>query len=484
MPRRVASGLALVLSICSGSLSCTNDGGVVVESAGGDVVASCGNGTVEDGEECDGSDDCTTMCTQHVCGDAILGPGEACDDANEEDGDACTASCELGPEAILDIALGENHTCAVSLDSRVKCWGASNSGTLGQAGYDENIGDNEPPSDWDDVLVADDIVQLVAGHVSTCAVRGSGTAICWGSGGSGKLGYETTDSVGDDETPAEAGDLPLQGIDSMALGRGHSCALLDSGDVTCWGSNEAGQLGYGDVISWVEGDFAGSRGPVALSEPAVEITAGERHTCARLQSGDVTCWGGNNVGQLGTGTPDSVGDDETPASVGTIDLGGKAVDIDTFWNTTCAVLDDGGLRCWGANTDGQLGNGDEMSMNIGDRKTPAEAGVVQWDGEAVSVQVGTSHVCAVTAQGTAHCWGHRNRVGYNDPDDSRLPGPQALVGSDLKRLEIGKDHTCAITGSAGVRCWGTGARQLLGYPEYTDNRALTDPTSLGDVDVF
>jgi len=481
MKRRLAAQSVLAAALVA-TLGCgANDGGVVVESAGGDVSASCGNDVVDEGEECDGTDDCTSECLVNVCGDGFLGAGEQCDDANGEDADSCTAQCELGPQAVLDIAMGEYHVCAVSLSGAVKCWGASDYGRLGQPGYDENIGDDEAPSDWDDVEVASGVVELVAGSDHTCALLDSGRVACWGYNNGRQLGYDHNDNVGDDETPASAGDVGLAGVIGLAAGDTHTCALLSGGDVTCWGQG-ASALGYGDSMSSMDGDTAGSLGLVSLQGPAAEITAGNSHTCARLESGEVTCWGANESGQLGTGQPDAIGDDEVPSSIPTIDLGGTAVDIDAGWHTTCAALSDGSARCWGSNSSGQLGNGG--TEDVGDRKTPAEEGVVLFDGEAIGVEVGKSHACAITAAGSVHCWGTGQYLGYEDYESRAQPGRAVALGVGATALEIGAETSCAVTKSAGVRCWGGNVGGVLGQPEAGGYSSTSDPATHGDIDIF
>jgi len=482
MTRRLGFAAALALFA---NVGCTSNNGEAVIDTAGAPGAMCGDGIVEAEEECDGDDNCTDQCTEHRCGDGILGPGESCDDANEEDGDACNTSCELGPAAIVDVSLGEFHTCALSMDGRVKCWGSNDLGRLGQVGYDEHIGDDEPPSDWDPIDVADDVVALVSGYDHNCALRSSGNVVCWGSGHSLATGYGTGEHIGDDESPSSVGDIMLSGIDTITAGNAHTCALAD-GQVYCWGLDNSGQLGYGEATSSVEGDTPMTRGAVPLDGTVVELTAGQYHTCARMDSGDVTCWGSNASGQLGTGNPDNIGDDEPASAAGPIDLGGKAVDIDAFWDTTCAVLDDGGVRCWGSNNSGVLGNGDEQQMSIGDRKTPAEEGVVQFEGTAVAVEVGKDHTCVLADDARVHCWGDDDNVGYDDDEfvSVRAPGAAASIGADVTKIVSGLEHVCAIVATGGVRCWGSNTGGMLGYPDVSSNTIKTVPSENGDVDVF
>jgi alpha-tubulin suppressor-like RCC1 family protein len=487
---RVLALLALVaLPFTDG---CTdNDGGIVQDTLNGG--GACGDGVVDPDEACDDEDDdprndCTNECQAPACGDGVASAGEACDDADDDDADACTAACALGPAAVAAVATGDYHVCAVSEASVVRCWGAPDYGRLGQPGYndyDDAIGDDEPPSDWDAVQVADDVDDVVAGSNHSCALRAGGGVRCWGANGSGQLGYGNTDAVGDDETPADAGDVPLPGpVASLAAGSVHTCAVLESGDVVCWGSNYSGQLGLGTTDNIGDDELVdGATGIVPLPGPAVEVAAGLEHTCARLESGDVVCWGRQTEGQLGTGAPDSIGDDESVGSLGPIDLGGKAIDIDTSDNHVCAVLDDGAVRCWGYNGSGQLGNGDEALNNVGDRKTPAESSVVMLEELAIQVETGTSHTCAVLVNGNVRCWGTDTANGVPDTyGSSVVPYAAARIGAPVQRLSAGYGFNCAVLDSAGVRCWGSNEGFVLGNP--MAEGTVKDATVLEDVDVF
>ncbi len=471
----------------------TEDGGIVKDTAGGGGV--CGDAMVEEDEACDDANDdprdgCTNECQAPACGDGIASEGEACDDADDDDADSCTAACGLGPAAVAAVGTGDYHVCAVSEGGVVRCWGAPDYGRLGQPGYDDYddvIGDDEPPSDWDAVDVATDAIDVVAAGNHSCVLRAGGQVRCWGANGSGQLGYGHTDSIGDDEPPADAGDVPLPGpVASLAAGGTHTCAVLEDGGVVCWGNNDSGQLGLGNVDRVGDDETVdGTTGRVALPGAAVELAAGSAHTCARLEGGDVICWGRQQEGQLGTGDVDALGDDETLAGVGPIALGGKAIDIDAYHDHTCAVLEDGGVRCWGSGSSGKLGNGDEGQNNVGDRKTPAESGVVMLEEAAVQVEAGTSHTCAVLVSGDVRCWGSDTANGVPDTyGSSVVPFSPARIGAPVQRLWAGSGYNCAVLDSAGVRCWGGNDGAVLGNPTVGTSSVVKDASTLEDIDVF
>ena len=133
------------------------------------------------------------------------------------------------------------------------------------------------------------------------------------------LGYGNTEDIGDDETPASAGDVNLGGLAvEIAAGGEHTCALLTTGAVRCWGHGARGALGYGNIEDIGDDETPASAGDVYIGGTAVHITAGAGHSCALLATGAVRCWGAGLTGCLGYGNTEDIGDDETPASAGDV----------------------------------------------------------------------------------------------------------------------------------------------------------------------
>ena len=185
-----------------------------------------------------------------------------------------------------------------------------------------------------------------AGVYHSCALLPDGSVRCWGFSGNGQAGYGTTDTIGDDETPASAGALALgvgETATAIVTGDYHTCALLREGSVRCWGFGADGRLGYGNTSSIGDDESPRSAGAVDLGGHTVRaITAGGAHTCAILDDFTVRCWGFNFQGQLGSGNQDTIGDDEVPGSVRNVDLGVErtARAISAGASHTCAILDD------------------------------------------------------------------------------------------------------------------------------------------------
>lgn len=225
----------------------------------------------------------------------------------------------------------------------------------------------------------------------------------------------------------------------LAIGQGHTCELLDDGQVKCWGDNDTGQLGLGDTNAYVGGNGGngGFMAPVDLGSGrrALTLVAGADHTCARLDDGRVKCWGDNAFGQLGLGSTQDRGDD--PNEMGdhlpavAFGAGRTVLELVAGSFHSCVRLDDGRVKCWGDNSSGQLGLGD--SENRGD--------------------------------------------GPNEMGDS-LPAVNLGSGRKAVALWAGPYHTCARLDNRQVKCWGDNSAGQLGLGD-TENRG-DNPGEMGD----
>ena len=246
------------------------------------------------------------------------------------------------------------------------------------------------------------VIQTSAGAYHTCALLSTGNVKCWGNGGYGQLGYGNTNSIGDNELPATTNAVDIGGtVTQITTGQYHTCALLSTGNVRCWGYNGYGQLGYGNTNSVGGYTTPASAGDVNVGGTVTQITAGANHTCALLSTGNVRCWGNGNSGQLGYGNTNRIGDNESPASAGDVNVGGTVTAISAGQNHTCALLTSGNVRCWGNGNSGQLGYGNTNS--IGDNETPASAGDVNVGGAVTAIYTGDAHTCALLRTGNVRC---------------------------------------------------------------------------------
>lgn len=297
---------------------------------------------------------------------------------------------DLGDDEMLDmlvgvmlggtaskISLGGSHSCAL-VGTQVLCWGANNSGQLG-VGNTMAVGSMNVPTDSMTVAFSSPIVMLEAGVSHTCAVTDADELYCWGNNANGQLGYGGDQNVGNDELPDSAGPVDVMSmglgmnatISSLALGKDHSCALFSTGQVLCWGRNNHGQLGQGNNVDWGDdpNEFPAMLAPIDFGGAVVTaITAGDDFSCALIDDGSVRCWGRSNHGQLGQGNTNTIGNDAMEVPV-TVDLGGPAIQISAGITHVCAVLDDYTVRCWGEGGQGRLGYGN--TNTIGDTEVPS-----------------------------------------------------------------------------------------------------------------
>ena len=261
----------------------------------------------------------------------------------------------------------------------------------------------------------------------------------------------------------------------ITAGSAHSCFMLDNGSVKCWGENNFGQLGLGDIIN--RGDNSSEMSDnlnfidLGTGRTATAIEAGDNHTCSILDNATVKCWGSNASGQLGLGDTSSRGDgsDEMGDNLLVVDLSsGRTAKAIAAGNLhTCAILDNSSVKCWGFNASGQLGLGDnstrgDESNEMGDNLTAIDLG----SGRTAKVIVaGDSHTCAILDNSAIKCWG-ANATGQLGLGDTNNRGDvsgemgDSLTAVDLgsgrtaKAIAAGKGHTCALLDDNSVKCWG------------------------------
>ena len=286
------------------------------------------------------------------------------------------------------LAAGASHTCAILDDGAVSCWGYNGLGQIG----DGTNSDRTTPTQTVSLGTDRTAVAITAGLHHICAILDDGSVSCWGHNPMGSLGDGTTT---DRNTPTQTSSL---GTDrtavAIAAGEYHTCAILDDGSVSCWGSNDYGALGDGTTTDRNTPTQTSSLG---TDRTAVALSAGDYHTCAILDDGSVSCWGYNVFGQLGDGTTTQR---TTPTQTSSLGTDRTAVAIDVGEDYTCAILDDGSVSCWGRNYYGALGDGTTT-----DRNTPAQTSSLGTDRTAVAISAGRYHTCAVLDDGSVSCWG-------------------------------------------------------------------------------
>ena len=354
-----------------------------------------------------------------------------------------------GPEASAwnfrasQVSAGSSHTCAVTTGGGVKCWGEDSGGQLGN-------GDSplDPSVPRDVIDLTSGVAQVSGGASHTCALTTAGAVKCWGDDSPwGALG---NGSRGDSPIPDDVETLG-SGVAQISAGYLHTCALLTDGGVRCWGRGNEGQLGQGALV--------GSHTPVPVSglgggvgdPPVAQVSAGGYATCALTTTGAVKCWGSDAWGTLGNG---SRGSSSTPDDVET--LGSGVAQISAGYSFACALTTTGGVKCWGQDTYGQLGDG---LASGGDTHTPVSvSGLGSGVGElpVAEVSVGDYHACAVMIAGAVKCWGvdWNGGLGNGARGPSTTPDDVEDLGSGVAQVTEGWKHTCALITDGAVTCWG------------------------------
>ncbi|MCX6047640.1 MAG: hypothetical protein NT075_21285 [Chloroflexi bacterium] len=350
------------------------------------------------------------------------------------------------------IAAGSYHTCALLNSGAVKCWGYNYDGQLGDGTATQRI------TPINVVGLSSGVTALTLGAYHTCAVQ-AGNAKCWGNNASGQLGNATTTGS---TTPIDVIGLG-ENARTMVAGNGHTCALLLSGRVKCWGNNSTGQLGNG-----ASGNQMQPTDVTGLTSGMRAVTAGGDNTCALTVGGGIKCWGANFYGELGDGTTI-----RRPTPVDTIGLSGEINTVALHDNHTCAVTTGGGAKCWGSNGSGQLGDNTTTSHLTPNDVTGLTSGVSD-------ITVGGSHTCALTTVGGVKCWGANfyGQLGDNTTTGHLVPADVAGLTSGVSAIEAGSSHTCAVTSGGGVKCWGYNGNGQLGDNTTTTRLAPSDVAGL------
>jgi alpha-tubulin suppressor-like RCC1 family protein/sugar lactone lactonase YvrE len=334
------------------------------------------------------------------------------------------------------VALSISHTCILTVQGGVKCWGDN---TLGQLGNGDNESSLRPV---DVVGLSDGVISLAANQYITCAVTSNGGAKCWGANRNGQLGDGTTT---DRNIPVNVKGL-ADGISALAVGPNHACALSKDGKVKCWGQNQAGQLG--------DGTKTDSSTPVevkGLSDGVKGLAVGWDFSCAQIDDSGVQCWGANNWGQLGDGT---TVDKSSPVDV--VGLEGGVQELVLGDSHTCVLSTTGSIKCWGENYSGELGN-----QSTDDFKSmPVD--VVGITSVVRSISAGGGHTCALLDEGGVKCWGWNSygQLGNGSIANSNTPVDvvwSADEAADPYAVNIRTSKAAAIFGKQG---YGVGEFQI------------------------
>jgi alpha-tubulin suppressor-like RCC1 family protein len=334
-----------------------------------------------------------------------------------------------GIGGIAAIFAGGNHTCGLTVAGGVKCWGDV---TYSLAPFDING-------------LSSGVLMASPGGSHYCVLTNLGGVKCWGYNSSGELGNNTL-TYG--YNPESVIDLS-SGVKEIASGDGHTCALTVEGGVKCWGSNAFGQLGNGSrTSSLVPVDVVG------LSNSVKSISGNGFYTCAITSADGVKCWGNNARGQLGDPSLNS-SFSQVPVDVSGLTSGVRAIAAGGLH--ACALTAAGGVKCWGWNLQGALGNNTTTNST-----SPVD--VTGLSGGVQAIVVGDGHSCALTVEGGVKCWGwnYSGALGNGSYSSSSIPVSVTELSGGVQAITAGNHHTCGVISSGGAKCWGDNSSGQLG----------------------
>ena len=357
------------------------------------------------------------------------------------------------PAVDVIIAGGYLHSCALQVSTgKVKCSGLNEYGQLGDGTTTSQTLATQVSG------MTSGITAIASGSSRGCALTSSGGVKCWGQNIYG--------GVGNGNTLNQFSPISVSGLTSgvVAVNGGtayHTCALLSNGSIKCWGFNGYGQLGDGTTTDRYT--------PVTVSNAptgVVAIGAGSSHTCTLNSSGGVQCWGGNYSGQLGDGTTVQ---STSPVQVSGLSSGVKQLAVGA--DHTCVLTTGNGVKCWGYNSHGELGDSSNTNRTAPVDVTGLTSGVA-------SIGSGSFHTCAVLESGAVKCWGSNGSGRLGDGTTTTRNTPVSVSGltSGIASVTGGDAHSCAVTSTNSVKCWGDNSQGALGDGTTTNRSTPVDIT--------
>lgn len=342
----------------------------------------------------------------------------------------CSIGCDKGTcIAPIDVAAGQDHSCVALSDATVRCWGRNDNGQLATGSVG---GTKTKPAVIAGLAGA---TRVSAGHAFSCALTSASRVSCWGQ--SAGLG---DGSMTDRATPALVPGVLL--VTAISCGAAHCSALISDGAVAIWGDNSDGAYGDGTTDTRVSPAIVPGLTGVG------SVSAGGGLNLVGLIAGGARAWGFNGAGHLGDGTTTTRTSPVTIAGYATL---AKPAAGGAF---TCAIMSDATVRCTGANADGELGDGTLTS-----RTTPAT--VVGVTG-AIGLSAGKrSTACAIVTGGGLRCWGNNSMGQVGDGTTTKRASPVSVALTGTTHVSVGLNHTCAIA-DGDVWCWGDNSYGQLG----------------------
>lgn len=357
--------------------------------------------------------------------------------------------------------LGYSQTCALTSTGASVCWGANQESYL-------QLGTTTPEEFFPFPIrpqgMQDNALYISSGGSQGCVINSLGETWCWGNGSYGQLGDGLADHDG----------FPVQVVNfanpsRISAGYSTTCGVNTSNQAFCWGLGGYGQMGNGT-------NTTENLSPVAVTIDTVSkiSVGGAYQVCAVTTGGAAFCWGADTWGQLGNGTP--LADSNVPVPVTGLGAGTMA-DIAGGGVFTCGLTIGGGVKCWGYNGDGELGNNTTTN-------SPVPVDVSGFSSGVSAIATGNYHTCAlITADGSVKCWGYNGYGQLGDGTDTNRLVPTLVdgLGAPAIAISAGGNHTCALLNDGTIQCWGDNSDGELGIGDNDPDIVLNPITSINEI---
>ncbi|MAQ71925.1 MAG: hypothetical protein CL565_06995 [Alphaproteobacteria bacterium] len=363
-----------------------------------------------------------------------------------------TASGFINVSAWLQVSVGDGHTCGIKDDGSAWCWGSAGSGRLGNnetsGSYLNPVAVEDGGATWS---------KISAGVSHSCGIQNDGTAWCWGDNSYSRLGIS---SPYNQPVPVRVNDGGVTWLD-ISAGDRSSCGIQADGSGWCWGADNYSQIGDGATST-------GHAEPYPLDDGGAtwsSISVGEKYACGVQTNGSGWCWGTESYGSLGNGGTES----DVLASPTALDDGGATWSeiVAVKANNTCGIKDDDSAWCWGYDNFGELGNGAAIT---GTQISPTE---VEGGDSWATIGSGNYHGCGIKTDGSGWCWGRSTSLGSlgngTSSGSQHSPSPLDDGGATWIQSSSWSRHSCAIKTDGTAWCWGYGLNGQLGDGD-TENR--------------
>lgn len=394
------------------------------------------------------------------------------------------------------VSCGRGHTCGVSPEGEVACWG---SGWLGQHGTAGEVDAAMLPVflEFDADQSAPKIEWISSGDYHTCALGYDERLFCWGSDHFDQLGDGGRMNHAPVPRPVDMGAFgPDARLVSLAVGSTHACGVLEDGSGLCWGADRGGQLGNAGELSHAHVPGLIDMSGLPADTVFAEVQAASRHSCGRSQDGDIYCWGSGGT-TLGLGRDyELTFEVPEPIDVESITTSRRFVQLRSNGMHSCALADDGIAYCWGTNSGLQLGCGDACAAGVPSR---VDTSGLPADFEFLGLTTGGCHTCGVANDSHGYCWGHNYMGAIGNPAVERAAVPvmveepwpdgesQWVEFAAGGQIGFGSGHTCGLNIDGQVFCWGWGSYGQRGdnsTEQFGMSPSEIDTTHIQGSDVF